>query len=33
MLGWTTAVVMTVVQRTFARVLEQLHQERCASGQ
>jgi hypothetical protein len=33
MLGWTTAVVMAVVQRTFARVLEQLHRERRASGQ
>jgi hypothetical protein len=28
MLGWTTAVVMAVVQRTFGRVLEQLHRER-----
>ena len=28
MFGWTTAVVMTVVQRTFAKVLEHFHRDR-----
>ncbi len=32
MLGWTTAVVMAVVQRTFGRVLEHLHRQRRPSA-
>ncbi|MEE4270596.1 MAG: potassium channel family protein [Thermoanaerobaculales bacterium] len=32
MFGWTTAVVMTVVQRTFAKVLEHFHRDRGSSS-
>jgi hypothetical protein len=32
MFGWTTAVVMAVVQRTFAKVLEHFHRNRGSSS-
>jgi len=32
MFGWTTAVVMAVVQRAFASVLKRIHEKRDARG-
>jgi len=32
MFGWTTAVVMAVVQRTYAKVIERIHGKRGSSG-
>ena len=32
MFGWTTAVVMAVVQQTFAKVLEHFHRDRGSSS-
>jgi len=32
MFGWTTAVVMAVVQRTYAKVIERIHGKRRSSG-